>query len=279
VNWNGQSLTVPFTGQFGAEQLRAGPLKDRLLQSSGQQVPSRSTYAFTMGGQPGTATPLGPPAANGQTLWQVKWNGVTLDVPLAGPFGPAQLRPGSYVKERLLALSGQQGSGSPGATSPMGQPSAGQASFSSDARARALSNLSTLERLTSELVQVRRTAPGHSRRSPSSQQRSANAPIDRLRTDLRALREDLEGGRISPEQFRARFSAANRAYGDLVRDRMHRQVSVARREAGFAETAATAAEVTRGAGLAAASFFGPQAAAAYSVGTQALMEASYSANG
>ena len=125
VNWNGQTLTVPFTGQFGAEQLRSGPLKDRLLQLSGQQTPPRSTYTFTLGGTQGTATPLGPPAANGQTLWQVRWNGVTLDVPLAGSFGPEQLRGGSYVKNRLLALSAQQSSANTGIRHPPRQSSTG----------------------------------------------------------------------------------------------------------------------------------------------------------
>lgn len=109
VSCNGLALSVPLRGQFGPEQLRAGPpLMDRLLQAGAPQTPLRTTHAFTMGGTPGTATPVGLQAANGRTLRQVNWNSLTLTVPLTGQFGPEQLRAGIRLKDTLLQLSGPQ---------------------------------------------------------------------------------------------------------------------------------------------------------------------------
>jgi hypothetical protein len=77
-------------------------LLDAVSGVGGVQVPARKTHEFTLGGRPGTATPLGPPTRYGTTLWQVQWNGVTLNARLTGQFTDAHLVPGSYVKSRLL---------------------------------------------------------------------------------------------------------------------------------------------------------------------------------
>ena len=158
------------------------------------------------------------------------------------------------------------------------QPPTGGASFSAQERTRALSNLRTLDRLLSELSGAR-SAPGHSRRATGSQQSSTSAPNNRLRSELQALRNDLQGGRISPAAFQERFSAANRTFAALNRQQMEERAGVARREANFAAGAASVASVARDAGLGAACFFGPGAAAGYAAGTRALSELSYAANG
>lgn len=77
-------------------------LLDAVSGVGGAQLPARKTHEFTLGGRAGTATPLGPPTTDGKTLWQVQWNGVTLNVALTGQFTDAQLVSGSFVKNRLL---------------------------------------------------------------------------------------------------------------------------------------------------------------------------------
>lgn len=101
VDWGGVAVDVMLTGQFGPRQLAPGSATKQLLEQAVVNQPRR--HDFIMGGVAGSATPYGPPDANGRTRYLVAWNGAEVDLDLTGRFTDRQLVPGSPAKRLLDA--------------------------------------------------------------------------------------------------------------------------------------------------------------------------------